>query len=114
MKVTHHRTEKEFRTYLVNAPWEDLEQDCHIGRTITVSLKIKNCNRWVMREYDPPVVLSMPDIMCQFFSWFILRDIIEEPCEKEEFRQNMGRIQKHNISQSHSATQTDHCQCNSC
>ena len=36
MRVTHHRTEKEFKTYLVNAPWEDLEQDCHLGRTIRV------------------------------------------------------------------------------
>ena len=36
LQVTHHKTEKQFRTYVLEAPWEDLEQDCHIGRTITV------------------------------------------------------------------------------
>ena len=43
MKVTHHQTEKVFKDYIVDAPWEDLEQDCHLGRTI---------NRWVMGEYQ--------------------------------------------------------------
>ena len=43
MKVTHHQTEKVFKDYIVDAPWEDLEQECHLGRTI---------NRWIMGEYQ--------------------------------------------------------------
>jgi len=43
MKYTHHQTETMFKKYIVEAPWEDLEQDCHLGRTI---------NRWVMGEYQ--------------------------------------------------------------
>ena len=43
VKVFSHQTEKVFKDYIVDAPWEDLEQDCHLGRTI---------NRWVMGEYQ--------------------------------------------------------------
>ena len=72
MKVTHHQTEKVFKDYVVDAPWEDLEQDCHLGRTI---------NRWVMGEYEPPVMLSVGDIMSQF---------------REQFKQEVGKLQKSN------------------
>ena len=33
MEVTHHKCQKQFRKYVVEAEWDDCEQEAHIGRT---------------------------------------------------------------------------------
>ena len=36
MEVTHHKSERQFRKYVMNATWADYESEAHIGRTFTV------------------------------------------------------------------------------
>ena len=42
--------------YVVNAAWEDLEQEGHIARTF---------NLWTQGLHTPPIMLSVPDIIAR-------------------------------------------------
>ena len=65
MDVTHHKSERTFKQcsvlketlHVVNAAWEDLEQEGHIARTF---------NLWTQGLHTPPIMLSVPDIIARF------------------------------------------------
>ena len=85
MDVTHHKSEAMFKKYsherwlhVINAAWEDLEEESHIARTFNlraqfffpeVSCKI-GARAWSQGFHTPPVMLSIPDIITQFTEYF--------------------------------------------
>jgi hypothetical protein len=54
MEVTHHRTPKHFKTYVVEAAWRDHEAEAHAGRTFSL---------WAQNHYEPPISTSVPDVL---------------------------------------------------
>lgn len=36
MKISHHKCPKQFMAYIVDTPWQDLEQEAHVGRTFNL------------------------------------------------------------------------------
>jgi hypothetical protein len=88
MKISHHETLKQFKKYVLEAPWEDLEQDCHIGRTFRVFER--HSNLWANDNYqtkefdDPPVVISVTDVLSRL--------AIEIKTAMRKLRQDQRRI----------------------
>ena len=55
--------------YVINAAWEDLEQEAHLGRTFTVldrqplGAGLPSAD---MTADTPPVMVSLPDVLSRF------------------------------------------------
>ena len=79
MDVTHHKSEAMFKKYsherwlhVVNAAWEDLEEESHIARTFNLRAPkivlqqrehVFTVRAWSQGFHTPPVMLSIPDII---------------------------------------------------
>ena len=54
MGVTHHRSNDQFQTYVVNAAWQDPEAEAHAARTFSL---------WAQDQYKAPVTACVPDAL---------------------------------------------------
>ena len=76
MDVTHHKSERTFKQcsvlketlHVVNAAWEDLEQEGHIARTF---------NLWTQGLHTPPIMLSVPDIIARVNYYLSFRMMLQ-------------------------------------
>ena len=54
MGVTHHRSNDQFQTYVVNAAWQGPEAEAHAARTFSL---------WAQDQYKAPVTACVPDAL---------------------------------------------------
>ena len=54
MGVTHHRSNDQFQTYVVNAAWQDPEAEAHAARTFSLLAQ---------DQYKAPVTACVPDAL---------------------------------------------------